>query len=136
MREKYGVNIAMIERGKVTIATPSRDERLYPYDKLLIIGNDEQLADVKPLFEGLADETLTSFPKQDMSLQKIVVNSKSKIYNQSIRESGIREHTQGLVVGVERKGNRILNPDSDLVFENDDIVWIVGNNKLISALAK
>ncbi len=135
IREQYGVSIAMIERGKISIPTPNRDERLYPNDKLLIIGTDEQLAEVKPLFEGVIDERL-SFTKQDMSLQKVVVNSKSKIYGQSIRESGIREQTQGLVVGVERKGDRILNPNSDLVFENDDIVWIVGNNKLIPALLK
>ncbi len=134
MREQYGINIAMIERGKVTISTPSREERLYPNDKLLIIGTDEQLAHVKPLFEGNLEESLTEFPKQDMSLQKVVVNSKSKIYGQSIRESGIRELTQGLVVGIERKGERILNPDSDLIFENDDIVWIVGNNKKIPSL--
>lgn len=136
MREQYGINIAMIERGKINISTPSRDERLYPHDKLLLIGTDEELANVKHLFEGIADENLTSFPKQDMSLQKIVVNSSSKIYGQSIRESGIREQTQGLVVGIERKGERILNPDSNLIFENEDIVWIVGNNKKIPELFK
>lgn len=134
MREQYGINIAMIERGKITISTPNREERLYPNDKLLIIGTDEQLALVKPLFEGNLEESITEFPKQDMSLQKVVVNSKSIIYGQSIRESGIREQTQGLVVGIERKGERILNPDSDLIFENDDIVWIVGNNKKIPSL--
>lgn len=136
MREQYGVNIAMIERGKLTISTPSRDERLYPNDKLLIIGTDEQLANIKPLFESSVDENTETFTKEDMSLQKIVVNSLSKIYGKSIRESGIREHANGLIVGVERKGVRILNPDSDLVFDNDDIVWIVGNNKRIPELLK
>ncbi|MBY0541984.1 MAG: cation:proton antiporter [Sphingobacteriaceae bacterium] len=136
IREQYGVNIAMIERGKISISTPSRDERLYPHDKLLLIGTDEELANVKHLFEDIVDENLPSFQKQDMSLQKIVVNSSSKIYGQSIRESGIREQTQGLVVGIERKGERILNPDSNLIFENEDIVWIVGNNKKIPELFK
>lgn len=136
IREQYGVNIAMIERGKISISTPSRDERLYPHDKLLLIGTDEELANVKHLFEDIVDENLPSFQKQDMSLQKIVVNSSSKIYGHSIRESGIREQTQGLVVGIERKGERILNPDSNLIFENEDIVWIVGNNKKIPELFK
>lgn len=136
MREQYGINIAMIERGKLTISTPSRDERLYPHDKLLLIGTDEELANVKHLFEGVVDEDQPSFPKQDMSLQKIVINSKSVLYGQTIRDSGIREQSQGLVVGIERKGERILNPDSNLMFENEDIVWIVGNDKKIPALFK
>lgn len=134
IREQYGVNIAMIERGKINISTPSRDERLYPYDKLLIIGTDDQLANIKPLFEGIVDETLVTVPMQDMSLQKIVINSKSPVFEQTIRNSGIREQTQGLVVGIERNGERILNPDSNLIFENGDIVWIVGNNKKIPSL--
>lgn len=137
MRERYGINIALIERGKRKIPTPSRDERLYPHDKVLIIGSDDQLASVKPLFEGvIATGDETDFPKEEMTLQKVVINSLSPIYNQSIRDSGIREKSQGLVVGIERKGIRILNPDSDLVFENEDIVWIVGNHKKIPELLK
>lgn len=138
VREKYGINIAMIERGKIMIPTPKRDERLYPNDKVLVIGTDDQLASVKHLFEGdhVESDNEATFPKQDMSLQKIVINSKSPVYGQTIRESGIREKTQGLVVGIERNGQRILNPDSDMVFENEDIVWIVGNNKRIPELLK
>ena len=137
IREKYGVNIAMIERGKIIIPTPGRDERLYPYDKILVIGTDDQLATVQELLDGVPEETEeTSFPKKDMTLQKIVINSKSPVYGFSIRNSGIREITQGLVVGIERKGKRILNPDSNLVFENEDVVYIVGNNKKIPELLK
>ncbi|PTT03313.1 sodium:proton antiporter [Pedobacter sp. HMWF019] len=137
IREKYGVNIALIERGKIMIPTPGRDERLYPHDKILVIGTDDQLAVVKELFEGAIDETShADFPKNDMTLQKIVVNSSSPIYGHSIRNSGIRDITQGLVVGIERKGERILNPDSNMIFENDDIVWIVGNHKKVPDLLK
>jgi len=136
VREKYGINIALIERGKIMIPTPSRDEQLYPNDKVLVIGTDDQLAAVQPLFDGDAEEVAGTFPKQDMTLQKIVINSRSALLGQSIRQSGIREKTQGLVVGVERNGQRILNPASELVFENEDTVWIVGNNKRIAELLK
>ncbi|RZM30494.1 MAG: sodium:proton antiporter [Pedobacter sp.] len=136
VREKYGINIALIERGKLMIPTPGREECLYPNDKVLIIGTDEELAAVKPLFEGKAQEQDNAFPKKDMTLQKIVINTASPVYQQSIRDSGIREKTQGLVVGIERAGQRILNPDSNLIFENEDIVWIVGNNKKIPDLLK
>lgn len=138
VREKYGINIAMIERGKIMIPTPKRDERLYPNDKVLVIGTDDQLASVKHLFDGdnIEIDEEETFPKQDMALQKVVINSKSPVFGQTIRDSGIREKTQGLVVGIERNGQRILNPDSNLIFENEDIVWIVGNNKRIPELLK
>jgi CPA2 family monovalent cation:H+ antiporter-2 len=137
VREKYGVNIALIERGSKMIPTPARDERLYPNDKVLLIGTDDQLAAITELFNGKPEELQESyFPKKDMTLQKIVINTASPVFAQTIRDSGIREQTQGLVVGIERNGQRILNPDSNLIFENEDIVWIVGNNKKVPDLLK
>jgi len=49
----------------------------------------------------------------------------------TIRESRVREKTQGLIVGIERKGTRILNPDSTTFFHPGDVIWLAGNTKLI-----
>ncbi|MEO9210358.1 MAG: TrkA C-terminal domain-containing protein [Ginsengibacter sp.] len=51
-----------------------------------------------------------------------------------MRESSIRERTNGLVVGIERNKERILNPSSTINFEWGDIVWIVGDRKKIQQL--
>lgn len=135
LREKYGINIALIERGKLVIATPGREERLYPNDKLTIIGTDDQLASVKEelekssLFSDDADTT-----QKDLELQKLIVAHDSPICYKSIRDSGIRERSQGLVVGIERDNVRILNPDSDFVFKPGDTLYIVGNKKRVKQL--
>ncbi|MCZ4242500.1 cation:proton antiporter [Pedobacter punctiformis] len=133
IREKFGVNIAMIERGKITIPTPGREERLYPNDKLLLIGADDQLAGVKNLLEvDLPEiEAESNFPDKEMTLQKVVINTESPVYGLSIRNAGIREKAQALVVGIERGTDRILNPSSDFIFDNGDVIWIVGNSKKI-----
>ena len=52
----------------------------------------------------------------------------------SIRESDIRNHVKGLIIGIERDGQRILNPDSNLKFELNDTLWIVGDKKLVKEL--
>ena len=69
--------------------------------------------------------------KQNVSLHRFSIDDHSVLVGQNIRESGIREQSQGLVVGIERNGERILNPESDTTFEVNDKVWIVGNEKLI-----
>ncbi|RZJ84449.1 MAG: sodium:proton antiporter, partial [Chryseobacterium sp.] len=133
IREKHGVNIALIERGRINIPTPGRDERLYPNDNLLLIGADDQLASVKALLEVDTPETEQekSFPDKEMTLQKVVINTESPVYGLSIRNAGIREKAQALIVGIERGTERILNPSSEFVFDNGDVIWIVGNNKKI-----
>jgi CPA2 family monovalent cation:H+ antiporter-2 len=136
IREEFGVNIAMIERGSITIRVPGRDERLFPGDTLSVIGTDEQLNTFKDYLESTVSDMELIAVKQSVSLQHFTIGKNSGLLKKSIRESGIRELTKGLVVGVERKGERILNPESDLVFEVNDIVWVVGNEKRIQVLSK
>ncbi|MGN6531755.1 MAG: cation:proton antiporter regulatory subunit, partial [Ginsengibacter sp.] len=66
--------------------------------------------------------------------QKIVVDEKNRLKGLTIRGSAIRERTNGLVVGIERNKERILNPDSDTQFEWGDIIWIVGEREKIKRL--
>ncbi|MBO9700470.1 MAG: cation:proton antiporter [Sporocytophaga sp.] len=128
IREKFGVNVAMIERGRNTIANPGRDEKLYPGDEVMVIGTDDQLAKLKPFIE-LSEENRPPVQKETMTLQKVTINSNSPLKGITIRSSGMREKAKALVVGLERDGERILNPDSSMQFEEEDIVWIVGNPK-------
>ena len=132
LREQFGVNIALIERGKLSILTPERHERLYPGDKLSIIGTDEQLAKLKDLFEKQTLSTADSQIHDDqITLQNFTVTKDSKLYHKTIRESKLREIGKGLVVGLERNGQRHLNPESTLKLMEGDIVWIVGIRKNI-----
>jgi CPA2 family monovalent cation:H+ antiporter-2 len=41
-----------------------------------------------------------------------------------------------MVVGIERNGKRLLNPESDLILEKDDILWVVGDKKRMSKIFK
>ncbi len=41
-----------------------------------------------------------------------------------------------MVVGIERNGKRILNPESNIVLGKNDIIWVVGDKKRMSELMK
>jgi CPA2 family monovalent cation:H+ antiporter-2 len=135
IREKFGINVAVIERGERAIMPPTSTERIFPGDKLYVFGSDEQMAAFRqflhakfiPAADGEAE-------KEGIKLQKLLITADSELLHKSIRDSGVREKAKGLIVGVEKKGKRILNPDSSLVFEENDIVWIVGNPWRIKAL--
>ena len=40
------------------------------------------------------------------------------------------------LVGVEREGVRMINPQSDVILEPDAILWIVGNAENVKELKK
>lgn len=134
-REKFGINIVFIKRGEKLIQVPGRYNKLLPRDLVGIIATDEQIQKFKPVFDA-RDVTPTELEVEDIALQKIVVNEHTKLKGVDIRTSALRERTNGLVIGIERKGERILNPESNTVFEWDDIVWIVGERKKIQEISK
>jgi CPA2 family monovalent cation:H+ antiporter-2 len=67
-------------------------------------------------------------------LQQVTVHPGFPFLGQTIRESDIRNKVLGLIVGIERNGERILNPESTLTFELDDTLWIVGDRKKVKQL--
>jgi CPA2 family monovalent cation:H+ antiporter-2 len=135
-REKYGINIASIERGKKIIDVPGRNEMLFPYDRIAVIATDEQLQVFRLIIEQNNQVSQLADKKNEVSLHKIIVDNHNKLRGKTIRDSGIREITGGLVVGIERDGQRFINPESELMFEWDDVVWVVGDWKKIEQLVK
>lgn len=135
-REKFGINIAYIRRGNKIIYAPKRHDRLLPFDHIGIIATDEQLQ----TFQSVFDEKEITEPEErnveDIVLFKMAVDQNNKLKGKTIRNSQIREKTNGLVVGIERDQQRILNPDSELVFEWGDIIWIVGEREKLQKLNK
>ncbi|CAA9335016.1 MAG: POTASSIUM/PROTON ANTIPORTER ROSB [uncultured Cytophagales bacterium] len=127
-RERYGVNVARIERGNATLIAPRGTDRIFPYDRLTVIGTDAQLARFRPRVEP--PEPAPASPPE-VALRQLLVDDKFPFVGQSIRSSRIREKTHGMVVGIERNGQRMVNPDPGTVFEKGDLVWLSGDKQLL-----
>ena len=132
IREQFGINIAAIKRGDVTINIPIRTERLFPGDEISVIGTDNQVI----AFKNYLDQNEIDLPEEvvedEIILQQFELKNRICI-GKTIRESQIREKTHGIIVGIERNGKRILNPESNIILQADDILWIAGNKKKIAS---
>ncbi len=135
-REQYGINIVYIKRGDQLLNIPGRRARLLPFDKVGIIATDDQIQTFKPVFDAEESIPGEALDIGDISLEKILVDEHTRLKGLTIRNSGLRERTNGLIVGIQREKERILNPDSSAVFEWGDIVWIVGERKKIMQLGQ
>lgn len=133
-RERFGINVAYVKRGDELICSPTKYSKLYPSDRIGIIATDEQIRQFKPLFEASENIHIAGRSIEDIVIRTIVVNDSNRLKGLSIKNSGIREKTNGLVIGIERNNERILNPPSDTIFEKGDVVWIVGEREKIQQL--
>ena len=134
LREKFGINLAMIERGARKIMMPNKEDKLYPFDKITVIGTDEQIFNFKNTIETANSAQVFDQAEGDVTLTQLTVHPGFIYLGKTIRESNFRKCINGMIVGIERNGERILNPDSSMKFELNDTLWIVGDNKLVKAL--
>lgn len=132
-RERFGVNIAMLERGSRIITIPGGKEYLYPGDRLTVVGTDEQIASLKDAFDSAVMEQ-DHVAQPTLKMLKLPVTAGSQLLSKTIRTSGIREKAKTLVIGVERAGERILNPDSSLELLDGDVLLLVGDPALINSM--
>jgi CPA2 family monovalent cation:H+ antiporter-2 len=126
LRERFGMNVVVIQRGEKDIVAPKATERIYPGDVILCFGTDEELerfdAELIRHPEVLDEDEDASY-----ALRPFEVQNNSRVLHRSIRDSGIREQFDCMVVGIERQGQRLRSPKSDLVLEEKDLLWVVGN---------
>ena len=126
--KKYGIHVVSILRGRKRINIPGASVRLFPEDKIQVIGTDEELNQFSSEMEKAAILETDVVEKSEMILRQFRVDAHSIFLGKTMRESGIREQYHCLIVGVERGEETLHAPDPHEPFMEDDVVWIVGEN--------
>ena len=135
LKEKFGVTIALIERGHKKIMAPGRGTLLMSFDHLYLIGTDTELTDAKRVIEA-TDFEFVDPEHANYGLENFSLSKSSPYIEKTIRDCGLRENIEGLIVGVEREGKRILNPDSGMILKAGDLLWVVADIKRVNQSLK
>lgn len=133
LRKRYGVNIASIQRGTSTIPVPNGDTRIFPGDILGVIGNDEQLQRLLPVVEAEEQDSAQTVKASEFRLTNVQLSEESPILGKTSASANIRNQYSALVVAIQR-GDEYLKPNGEVVFEPLDIIWLVGDPKIIATL--
>ena len=134
-RQSCGVSVVTIIRGEERINIPGDEERLYPFDHIIVAATDKEIEVFRKFVEDRVEKRKQELEQQrppEVSLEQFIIEENTPLVGHSIRESGIRDKAACLVIGIERNGTSTMNPTPDTIFEAGDVVWIVGErNKLI-----
>jgi CPA2 family monovalent cation:H+ antiporter-2 len=135
-RQYFGVSVVTILRENTRINIPNGDERIYPNDRLILLGTDAQMDIFQQRLEEKTKKYAAFQKKQtdDVQMKTIAIEEESYLVGKTIKTSRIQENYNCLIIGIERDNTSILNPSFDLVFEKGDILWIVGENTNVKKL--
>lgn len=136
VKEKYGVTISAVFRGSQRHFAPGGDFIIWPYDKLLCFGSEDELQKFHEFLEAekqhqSAGSAEIVARKEDFSLHSFIVDANSPYKNKSIRDSGIRDAHKGMVVGIERGPEKILGPTGNFEMHENDLIWVVSDRKAL-----
>ncbi len=128
LASKFGVNVSSILRGRQRINIPSGDARIFPGDKIQVIGSDDQLTTFSNALKTNLQPEDINIEKREMKLRQLVISSKGCFFGKTLSESGIRDVYGCMAVGIE-KGEENLSPLSpNHKFKKEDTIWVVGEN--------
>lgn len=133
-RETYGITVVYIKRGDKLYYAPVSTMKILPFDHIGVIASEEQMYVFKPVFDRKDTSGATDSNVDDIVLEKFVVDEDDAFNGKSIKDSGIKEKTNSLIVGIERENERIVNPDADFKLKENDIVWVVGEKKQLKKI--
>lgn len=134
-RQNTGVNIITIIRGSRKINIPDGNEHLYPFDKLVVSGSDEEM---QKLAQYLEDKRLQASQAEEeaqhhISLSQFLIEPGCSLIGKTIAGSGIREKTECMVIGADRDNQSIINISPSFIFEEGDIIWLAGEKEKLNS---
>ena len=132
----YGVHVSSILRGHRRINIPGGDDKVFPGDRLQVIGSDEQLTAFSKAVSGNVAEADPDVEKREMHLRQIVIDKNGRFSGRTLGESGIRDKYNCMVVGIEEGKENLSAVNASYRFRPDDIVWIVGEAPDLEAVVK
>ena len=140
---RFNVNVIRVMRGRKYLNMPSGHVELRNGDRLLVIGRKEDLRALRlslNLPEDTDPPTLRAFIEAQepgftlLYATVIPVEKAPELVGKSIRNSGLREKYDCMILGLQRDRLPILQPDVNMTMQNGDLVWVLGTKKMAAKL--
>ena len=132
---RYGANVIKIVRGKKEIDIPAGDTVLAAGDLLAVIGERENLLSLRlSVGAGEASDipTLHTYIEGEKALYTYTLDvaKNDHLAGSTIRDSGLRENYDCMILGLQRNLLPIIGPDVNFVIQRGDLVWLLGSRRM------
>ena len=134
LRKLFGVHVSSILRGRQRINIPNGHTILFPGDRIEAIGDDEQLSKLDNAIKTDLVPEDTDIEKREMKLRQMIISGNSEFVGKTLKDSGIRDKYNCMVVGVENGQERLTAINPNWILEKGNVLWIVGEEENLKAL--
>ncbi|MBO6024643.1 MAG: cation:proton antiporter [Bacteroidales bacterium] len=133
-RDNYNVSVVSVERGKQLFELPKSDFQLFPYDKITFVGHEDHLRLLVSKVEAFDDALIQEHEESEVDLYNVRVRPNSPYVGVALKDSGLAENFEAMIIAIERDGHFILNPSARITFQPADLVWFVAQKERAEVL--
>ena len=146
LRKVYDIIIVAVTRNGKQINFPDGDFRLEVNDTLLALGQIQKLKNAQIDYKGIDLDYSKVINLHDFTLKQqsdkhscikcmtFIIGENSSWIDKNLYDAQLNRKTNCLVVGIERGDIPIPNPSSHVRFKEDDMVWVMGDDKSLYKL--
>ncbi len=142
---RFGVNVIKIVRGKRHRNMPAGTTVVTTGDRVYLLGEADALHSFRVALD-LRDTpepvSLRQFIEtehdadHDLYSYALSVEKGSELAGTTIRDSGIRDNYDCMILGLQRNRLPIVQPDINMVIQTGDLVWLLGTKRMAGKLLK
>ena len=131
LRTKFGCTVAGVERQGVMVGNPRGDMILYPRDKVLLLGTPEQVAAGKEFLQQASGAPIVS-NFDEVRMEAVELPPGAGLHGRTLAELALSREYGLQVAGINRGGQRILNPGGEEKLFTGDSILALGSPDQIS----
>ena len=134
LRTQTGALIAGIERGGFELANIEATTRLYPNDKVFILGEADQIQGAR---EYLNQNGSLNTPETEAFIfTREIIPPLCSWSGMRIQDSQIRSRFNVTIVGIQKDERRIIGPSPQEILDEGDLILVMGSKENIESFKK
>ena len=123
LRARFGCSVVGIERQGFMIPLPAADSILYPRDKVLLLGNADQVRSARLFLSTVSSAPPADSLFEEVRMEALAVPLWSRAVGRSLGELAPSRAHGVQIAGIHRGGVRILNPGAlEAVRSGDELL--------------
>lgn len=136
-RAKTRINIVSILRGSLKINIPDANERLYPYDRIVLAGADD---DIQRLMRSIEERNKNckdnsndnDTAEHHVSLSQYVIDEDSPMIGKTIAQLSVQEKTECMIICIDRDDQSIINFPANFILNEGDTLLLAGEQEKLN----
>lgn len=129
LRTLTGASIVAVARAGYSYYDPDADFRLFPGDRLVLLGNAENLEQARRILK----ERVNTERKDEKTfrMKEVLIQEDSSWVGRRLSDLDLRRRQGVSVIGIQRGDQRIISPQPEEVVQSADILLVIGSPEAI-----